>query len=137
MLVRLGYAYVPYCSLENIVEESKEQYYLSLRRAQKSIKTNNLGIEEWLRYFLKTLKKQKDILQKRLEEEKIVSLSEMPVLSGLILNFTLKHIKVTVSDVQKSTKANRNTIKKHLQVLVQKGLLRKHGEKKGTWYTKP
>ena len=94
-------------------------------------------MEEWLRYFLKTLKKQKDVLQKRLEEEKTVSLSEIPVLSGLILNLTLAHTKVTVSDVQKFTKANRNTIKKHLQALVQKGLLKKHGEKKGTWYTKP
>jgi Uncharacterized conserved protein len=137
MLLRSGYAYVPYCSLESIIEESKEQYYRSLRRAQKSIKTNNLGIEEWLRHFLKTLKKQKDILQKRLEEEKTLSLAEIPALSGLILNLTLTHVKVTVSDVQKSTKANRNTIKKHLQALTQKGLLRKHGEKKGTWYTRP
>lgn len=137
MLLRLGYVYVPFCSLESIVEESKEQYYLSLRKAQKSIKTNNRGIEDWLRYFLKTLKKQKDILHKRLEEEKIASLAEMPALSMLILNLTLEHTKVTVSDVQKSTKANRNTIKKHLQVLTQKGLLKKHGEKKGTWYTRP
>jgi Fic family protein len=137
MLLRQGYAYVPYCSLESIVEESKEQYYLSLRRAQKSIKTNHLGIEEWLRYFLKALKKQKDILQKRLEEEKTLSLTEMPALSMLILNLTNTQTKVTVSDVQKSTKANRNTIKKHLQALTKKGLLKKHGEKKGTWYTRP
>ena len=137
MLLKAGYAYVPYCSLESIVEESKEQYYLSLRRAQKSIKANNLGIEEWLRYFLKTLKKQKDILRKRLEVEKTLSLAEMPKLSMLILDLTLAYTKVTVSDVQKSTKANRNTIKKHLQTLTQKGLLKKHGEKKGTWYSKP
>jgi predicted HTH transcriptional regulator len=106
-------------------------------RAQKSIKTDHPGIEEWLRYFLKTLKKQKDILQKRLEEEKTLSLTELPALSMLMLNFTHTHTNVTVSDVQKSTKANRNTIKKHLQALTKKGLLKKHGEKKGTWYTMP
>ena len=136
MLLRQGHAYVPYCSLESIVEENKEQYYLSLRRAQKSIKTNNLGMEEWLRYFLKTLRKQKDILQKRLEEEKTISFAEMPAISGAIVNLALIHSKVTVSDVLRSTKANRNTIKKHLQALVRKGLLKKHGEKKGTWYTR-
>jgi Fic family protein len=123
--------------IESIVEESKEQYYSSLRRAQKTIKTDNRGMEEWLRYFLRTLKKQKEILQKRLEEEKTISFAEMPTLSGLILNLSLTHAKMTVSEVQRATKANRNTIKKHLQALVRKGLLRKHGENKGTWYTRP
>ncbi len=32
MLLRAGYAYVPYSSLESVIEQSKESYYLSLRR---------------------------------------------------------------------------------------------------------
>ena len=32
LLLRSGYAYVPYASLESVVEASKDRYYLSLRR---------------------------------------------------------------------------------------------------------
>ena len=32
ILLRSGYAYVPYSSLESVIEQSKEGYYLALRR---------------------------------------------------------------------------------------------------------
>jgi Fic family protein len=32
LLLRAGYEYVPYCSLEGIIEDNKDTYYLSLRR---------------------------------------------------------------------------------------------------------
>ncbi len=31
LLLQAGYAYVPYCSLESTIEQSKEGYYLALR----------------------------------------------------------------------------------------------------------
>lgn len=34
MLLRAGYAYVPYSSLESVIEQNKEAYYLALRRTQ-------------------------------------------------------------------------------------------------------
>ena len=33
-LLRAGYAYVPYSSLESVVEQGKEAYYLALRKTQ-------------------------------------------------------------------------------------------------------
>lgn len=41
MLLRAGYAYVPYSSLESVIEQSKEGYYLSLRQTQGTIRTEN------------------------------------------------------------------------------------------------
>ena len=38
VLLKEGYQYVPYCSLESIIEENKERYYFALRRAQTSFK---------------------------------------------------------------------------------------------------
>ncbi|WP_292163444.1 hypothetical protein [Mesorhizobium sp.] len=32
LLMRSGYAYVPYSSLESVIENSKEGYYLALRQ---------------------------------------------------------------------------------------------------------
>jgi Fic family protein len=34
LLLRAGYSYVPYYSLENVIDQSKEGYYLSLRQTQ-------------------------------------------------------------------------------------------------------
>ena len=39
LLLRAGYAYVPYSSLEHIIEQGKESYYLALRRTQKTTRT--------------------------------------------------------------------------------------------------
>jgi Fic family protein len=40
LLLRGGYAYVPYSSLESVIEQSKEGYYLALRNTQGTIRTD-------------------------------------------------------------------------------------------------
>lgn len=39
LLLRFGYAYVPYSSLESIIEENKNGYYTALRQTQLTLKT--------------------------------------------------------------------------------------------------
>ena len=73
---------------------------------------------------------------KSFAEQKALSFALLPELSNSILNLISAHTKATLSDLLTLTKANRNTIKKHLQDLVKKGLLKKHGVRKGTWYTR-
>jgi Fic family protein len=55
LLLQFGYEYVPYVSLEEIVEERKDEYYTSLRQTQKNHKTEKENIEPWLNFFLNTL----------------------------------------------------------------------------------
>jgi Fic family protein len=136
MLLQQGYQYVPYCSLESIVEENKDRYYLSLRKAQASIKTGRHDLDDWLRYFLSALKKQKDILQDRIKQEKNLSTADLPALSRTILQIVRNREQSTVSDLVTLSKANRNTIKKHLKSLVEKHLIKQQGIKKGAWYSK-
>ena len=38
LLLQAGYAYVPYSSLESVIENSKEDYYLALRQTQTTMK---------------------------------------------------------------------------------------------------
>lgn len=52
MLLRAGYAYVPYSSLESIVEHSKESYYISLRRTQGTIRNPEPDWNPWIEFFL-------------------------------------------------------------------------------------
>src|SRR3972149_6299162 len=40
LLLQAGYAYVPYSSLESVIEQNKEDYYLALRQTQGTIRTD-------------------------------------------------------------------------------------------------
>jgi len=124
---------VPYCSLESIVERNKDQYYLSLRKAQKTLTTDDSGLEVWLVFFTRSLKTQKDKLAKKIEREKIMV--NLPELSEQILSIIKEHGRLTIADIEAITRANRNTIKVRLRELVTDGFLVKHGKAKATRYT--
>lgn len=36
LLLRAGYGYVPYSSMETVIERNKDSYYLGLRHTQQS-----------------------------------------------------------------------------------------------------
>ncbi len=52
LLLKSGYLYVPYCSLERIIEMNSDRYYMALRRAQTTIETDDSGLKVWLMFFL-------------------------------------------------------------------------------------
>jgi len=133
LLLRSGYAYVPYASLESVIEQSKENYYLALRQTQGTIRSDTPDWASWVLYFLRALKRQKERLQKKIERERIM-LETLPALSLEILELAKEHGRLTVGQVFKLTGANRNTVKKHLQALVSSNHLTQNGKGKGTWY---
>lgn len=131
-LLRAGYLYVPYSSLERVIEENKDRYYLTLRRAQATLYTNNSRLGDWLAFFLQSMNRQVEVLEKKLERE--TKLLSIPKLSQDILVAARERGRVTVQEIQRLTRANRNTIKAHLKGLVQKGMLTQEGKGKGSWY---
>lgn len=133
LLLRTGYAYVPYSSLESVIEQTKEAYYIALRRAQTTIRTEAPEWEPWTLYFLRALQRQKKNLEKKIERERIV-IDTLPALSVDILELAKEHGKITIGQIVKLTGANRNTVKKHLHSLVGANHLAQHGAGKGTWY---
>jgi Fic family protein len=134
LLLQAGYEYVPYSSLENVIEQSKESYYLTLRQTQGTIRTNAPNWQPWVGYFLKTLKQQKSRLEHKIERERII-LGDLPELSVQILELAREHGRVTIANVSKATEASRNTIKDHIRILTDKGHLKRHGAGRGTWYS--
>lgn len=133
MLLRAGYAYVPYSSLESVIEQNKESYYLSLRRTQGTIRTAEPDWNPWLEFFLRALQLQKQRLEKKMARERII-FGEMSELSVLILELTREHGRVTVAEVAKTSGISRHTIKDHLKTLVAQGHLVLHGAGRGAWY---
>ena len=133
-MLRSGYAYVPYSSLESVIENSKEAYYIALRQTQTTIRTEKTDWQPWTAYFLHVLQRQKRRLEKKIERERIVW-ETLPELSLQILELAKEHGRLTISDVVTLTEANRNTVKKHLAALVDANHLEQHATGKGTWYS--
>ena len=133
LLIQAGYAYVPYSSLESVIELNKEAYYLALRKTQGSIRTDAPDWQPWLVFFLRSLAEQVRRLEKKVEREMIV-LATMPELSLRIVELAREHGRVTIGDAIRLTGASRNTLKQHFRQLVERGHLNQQGAGRGVWY---
>lgn len=133
LLLRAGYVYVPYSSLESVIEQSKDTYYLALRQTQSTIRSNAPNWQPWLIFFLKSLQQQKARLEKKIDHERLI-LGDLPELSVQILELCRSRGRVTVAEAVKVTSVSRNTIKDHIKALKRAGHLKQHGGGRGTWY---
>ena len=133
LLLQSGYAYVPYSSLESVVEQSKEAYYLALRQTQGTIRTEATNWQPWLLFFLRALAEQVRRLNRKIEREKRV-LATLPELSLQIVEFAREHGRVTMGDAIRLTGGSRNTLKQHFRALVERGHLDQQGGGRGVWY---
>jgi Fic family protein len=137
LLLRAGYVYVPYASLERVIEENKDLYYKALRRTQGTLKSETPDWEPWVGFFLRSLKKQKDLLARRLNDEKAQQQGDddLPALSVEIIALFKNHARLDAGRIEELTGANRSTLKVRLRELVIAGRLRKHGKARATWYS--
>lgn len=71
LLLKAGYLYMPYVSHEKLVEDSKPDYYMALRKSQKTFKTKAEDITAWLNFFLSVLLNQSQIAINLITEENI------------------------------------------------------------------
>lgn len=133
LLLQAGYAYVPYSSLESVIEQNKGGYYIALSQTQITIHTEQQDWEPWLLFFLRSLHAQVKRLEKKVENEKIV-LAALPDLSLRILELIRERGRLTLKSAVELTGANRNTAKLHLQKLLDAGHLKRHGAGRGVWY---
>lgn len=136
LLLQAGYAYVLYSSLESVIENSKENYYLALRQTQGTIRRKEPDWQPWLTFFLRALQQQKRQLAIKVERERkaIIDLSELAI---SILDYVKAHGRVTTRDMVREVGASPNTLKATFSSLVRKGLLARHGGGRSTWYNRP
>jgi Fic family protein len=135
LLLQAGYAYVPYSSLESVIESSKEAYYLALRQTQGSLSSDAPDWQPWLLYLLRALQLQKRRLAEKVERERAaVALTD---LATKILDYAKAHGRVTTRDMVREHGASPNTLKSTFSGLVERGLLARHGGGRSTWYALP
>ncbi|SFL31176.1 Fic family protein [Desulfomicrobium norvegicum] len=133
LLLRCGYSYTPYSSLESVIENSKEGYYLALRQTQTTIRTKTPNWQPWILFFLRALHQQMKKLEKKLEKEHLL-LAALPELSLRILEHAREHGRVTLKEMVILTGNSRNTLKEHFRKLVQNRHLVMQGQGRGVWY---
>jgi len=136
LLLQAGYSYVPYSSLESVIEHSKEAYYLGLRQTQSTIRTDAPNWQPWLLFFMRALQQQKRQLAVKVEREKI-ALATLSELAVKILDYARDQGRVTTRDMVREFGASPNTLKATFTSLVDKGLLLRHGRGRSTWYRLP
>jgi len=133
LLLQAGYAYVPYSSLESVIEHSKEGYYLALRQTQTTMHSSKPDWQPWLLFFLRALQQQKRRLAEKIEREQKI-MAALPPLSLQIMDQVRARGRTTLGEMVAVTAASRNTLKVHFRKLVHQNLLVRQGAGKATWY---
>lgn len=133
LLLQAGYAYVPYSSLESVIEQSKEGYYRALRRTQGTLWGDAPDWMPWLQFFLKALQRQVQRLQVKVEQERLL-LAKLPATAVEILEYVRDHGRITIGEAVTLTGVGRNTLKPYFRSLVEQGHLVLHGSGRGAWY---
>lgn len=116
LLIQAGYLYMPYVSHEKLVEDNKPDYYIALRRSQKTLGTKKENIADWLDFFLDIILKQAQMAVQLLSKENIEKiLSEKQL---IVWSYIQKVKETSTGDIMKNTKIVRPTIKQALKVLL-------------------
>ena len=132
LLMRAGYVYAPYSSLESIIEASKQNYYVSLRATQKTLHEKEPNWNVWIVYFLNALAKQVRSLKIKVEEEHL--LRAMPEISMRIIEAVKAHGSLSISETEGLLRINKFTLRAHFKRLTDEGLLMRIGRGRSTKY---
>ena len=107
LLLKNYYGFVPYVSHEKIIEDTKDEYYLALRKSQRTFGKQE-NITPWLEYFLKVLEAQAISAINMLQEEKVEMLLSPKQL--LVWEYLLSVSEATAGDIVRETEVVRPTV---------------------------
>ncbi|MBI2996118.1 MAG: Fic family protein [Candidatus Melainabacteria bacterium] len=132
LLLRAGYLYMPYVSHEKIIEDNKPDYYLALRKTQKTFKTKRENILPWLDFFFDVLLEQSNQAISLLSEDNIeVILSEKQM---KVWQFIQKQGEVTPLMIESKLKIPRPTVNQILTKLLDLKRVNRIGMGRATRY---
>lgn len=134
LLLHAGYLYIPYVSHEKLIEDNKPDYYIALRKSQKTIGSKEENIAAWLDFFLEVVLKQSQMAVELLSKENIEKiLSE----KQLIIWKYIETVKETsTGNIIKNTNVARPTVKQALEVLLKLKKIERIGLGRGARYRK-
>ncbi len=134
LLLQAGYAYVPYVSHEKIIEDSKAEYYIALRKSQTTFDTKQESILAWAEYFLNVMleqAKQAVALLTAEDIEKLLSPQQLKVWTYLG-----KVREATPGVIAEDTGVARPTVSQSLDRLLRMKKVERIGQGSTTRYRK-
>ena len=134
LLLKKDYAYAPYVSHEKLIEDNKENYYIALRRSQKSFGTENEDITPWLEFFLTMFLKQSEMALELMESEQVEKLLSPKQLA--VWEYMGSVIEAAPSEIAEKTGVVRPTVNQALTRLLKMERIEKIGSGRGTRYRK-
>jgi len=134
LLMKYDYLFIQYVSFENLIEQSKQEYYQALMEGQKNRYKENEIISKWTLYFLNKI----SVLTQKLDVKYDVFKVKGGYLSERqkeIQKFIDKNQPVKISDISKHFEnITIHTIKKDLQYMKIEKMITALGIGKGTVY---
>ena len=134
LMLKAGYNYAPYLPLDHIMNDESGMIFRALRHNQESLEQGKPDWSLWLRCFFVLLRKQKELLEQRIDQKQ-KSLKHLPTLSGRIMNLFEQNQRLQIHQIIKMTRGRRSTVKLRLAELVSDGYLKRYGQARSTWYS--
>ncbi len=134
LLLKEGYLYMPYISHEKLVEDNKPDYYMALRRSQKTFKTDHEDIMPWLDFFLTIFLKQSEMAIDLLSGENIERLLTQKQLA--VWSYLQKVERAAPREISEKTKVAYPTVRQAINKLMRLKKIERIGQGRSTSYRK-
>lgn len=131
LLLQSSYGFVPYVSHEKIIEDTKDEYYLALRKSQRTFGKQE-NIVPWLEYFLKVLETQASSAIDMLQDERIEILLSPKQL--LVWEYLQDTTEATAGNIVRETGVVRPTVNQILAKLLKMRKIERVGMGRTTRY---
>ncbi|MFA5159073.1 MAG: Fic family protein [Candidatus Omnitrophota bacterium] len=134
LLLQQGYHYAPYISHEKLIEDNKADYYIALRKSQKTFGKGKEDITSWLEFFLSMVGEQAKRAVELLSKESIEKLFSPNQIK--VMEFFQTVDEAAPGEIAKKLKIARPTVNQILSRLLQFKKIERFGLGRSTRYRK-
>lgn len=134
LLLQAGYQYMPYVSHEKLVEDNKADYYMALRKSQKTFGTSKPNIVSWLDFFLSVVYKQSQLAVELLSKENIEKLLSLKQIA--VWEYLQTVVEASPKDISQNAKVALPTVAQALGKLIRLKKVERIGLGRSTRYRK-
>ena len=125
---------MPYVSHEKFIEDNKNDYYIALRRSQKTFGTEAEDISAWIDFFLNMILKQSEMAMELMESEQIEKILSQKQLG--VWEYMQTVTEAATGEIVEKTGIIRPTVNQALARLLKLNKIEKIGLGRGTRYRK-
>lgn len=134
LLLHSGYQYMPYVSHEKLVEDNKADYYMALRKSQKTFGAPKPNIIPWLDFFLSVVYKQSQLAVELLSKENIEKLLSPKQIA--VWEYLQTVVEASPKDISQNAKVALPTVAQALGKLIRLKKVERIGLGRSTRYRK-